>query len=146
MWHLESSRVVGLLVRRLGDLDTSEELAQATMLKALDHWRDNGIPPNPAAWLMVTAKNLATDWLRRQQTAVSVSREIQLGADEASTAQHDSSVNLNDLDDDVLRLMYIACHPLLPAESRVALSLRLVNGLGTAEIARAYLQPERTIA
>ena len=138
--------MVGLLVRRLGDLDTAEELAQDTMLKALEHWRDTGIPPNPAAWLMVTAKNLATDWLRRQQTAASVAREIQLGADEASTAQEDSSVNMNDLDDDVLRLMYIACHPLLPAESRVALSLRLVNGLGTAEIARAYLQPERTIA
>jgi RNA polymerase sigma factor (sigma-70 family) len=141
VWRIESARLIGGLVRMVRDVGLAEDLAQEALIAALERWPANGIPDNPGAWLMATAKNRAIDELRRSQM-----RERKQGALEEEPA----TVSLPDLDedvgDDLLRLVLIACHPVLSTEARVALTLRLVGGLTTDEIARAFLVPEPTIA
>ncbi|MGE8227789.1 MAG: RNA polymerase sigma factor [Stenotrophomonas sp.] len=145
LWRMESPRLVARLARMLGDLDSAEELAQDALVAALEHWPKQGIPDNPAAWLMATAQRRAIDRLRQRrlhaQRQAQVFDELQdyaMGADQSD--------HLDDIGDDLLRLVFVACHPELPADARVALTLRLLCGLSTTEIARAYLVPEPTIA
>lgn len=145
LWRMESPRLVARLARMLGDLDSAEELAQDALVAALEHWPKQGIPDNPAAWLMATAQRRAIDRLRQRrlhaQRQAQVIDELQgyaMGADQSD--------HLDDIGDDLLRLVFVACHPELPADARVALTLRLLCGLSTIEIARAYLVPEPTIA
>ncbi|WP_313173981.1 sigma-70 family RNA polymerase sigma factor [Stenotrophomonas sp.] len=145
LWRMESPRLVARLARMLGDLDSAEELAQDALVAALEHWPKQGIPDNPAAWLMATAQRRAIDRLRqrrlhaqRQAQIIDEQQDYSMGAD--------PSDHLDDIGDDLLRLVFVACHPELPADARVALTLRLLCGLSTTEIARAYLVPEPTIA
>ena len=145
LWRMESPRLVARLARMLGDLDSAEELAQDALVAALEHWPKQGIPDNPAAWLMATAQRRAIDRLRQRR--LHAQRQTQI-IDERQdyTMGADQSDHLDDIGDDLLRLVFVACHPELPADARVALTLRLLCGLSTTEIARAYLVPEPTIA
>jgi RNA polymerase sigma factor (sigma-70 family) len=151
LWRLERARIVGTVARRVHDLALAEELAQDALVAALEHWPQQGLPDNPAAWLMTTAQNRALDHLRHRQMARA--RHEDIAADRAARGDDhlpDAADRLDDrrdgLDDEVLRLMFVACHPLLSPEARVALTLRLVAGLTTYEIARAFLLPEPTVA
>lgn len=143
IWRIESSRLLGGLIRFTRDVDLAEDLAQEALVAALEAWPDTGIPDNPGAWLMKAAKNRSIDASRRSKLVsekhVELLRLMELEGSRA--AAPDDAV-----EDDVLRLMLIACHPVLPREGRVALTLRLLGGLSTAEIARAFLTPEATIA
>lgn len=148
VWRMESARVIGGLTRIVRDVGLAEELAQDALVAALEKWPADGVPDNPGAWLMTTARNRAIDRLRhlklREEKHVQVAWELeQLQEDVVARAEHllDDTVG-----DDVLRLMFIACHPVLPQDSRVALTLRLLGGLETGEIARAFLANEATIA
>ena len=152
VWRAESARIVAVVMRRVRDLGVAEELAQDTLVAALEHWPLEGVPKNPAAWLMTTAKNRALDHLRHRQMAGQ--RESELAQD-MQVWQTDHTPDLldalsdtmqDDVGDDVLRLIFIACHPVLSADARVALTLRLIVGLSTAEIARACLVSEATVA
>ena len=140
---MESPRLVARLARMLGDLDSAEELAQDALVAALEHWPRQGVPDNPGAWLMTTAQRRAIDRLRQQrlQPRAELTDTLLEPSMGAEAQEH-----LDDIGDDLLRLVFVACHPVLPADARVALTLRLLCGLSTAEIARAYLQPEATIA
>ena len=140
VWRIESSRIVGRLARLLGDLCAAEELAQEALVQALERWPEAGIPDNPGAWLMATAKNRAIDEVRRR--ALVARKHEEIARDEEPAAAPDD----DEVGDDVLRLMLVACHPLLSIEARVALALRLLGGLTTEEIARAFLVAEPTIA
>jgi RNA polymerase sigma factor (sigma-70 family) len=147
VWRIESVRLIGGLVRMVRDVGLAEDLAQEALLTALERWPETGIPENPGAWLMAAAKNRAIDQLRRQQM---LERKHDAIGDNASTG----SLHLPDIEtaidenvgDDLLRLVLIACHPVLSTEARVALTLRLLGGFTTEEIARAFLVPELTIA
>ena len=149
LWRMESPRLVACVARMTGDVGIAEELAQDVLVAALEHWPADGVPDNPAAWLMAAAKRRAIDHLRQRalhtdrQTAYGL--ELQLhGADMAQDRAGEHADD--DIGDDLLRLVFAACHPALPPDSRVALTLRLLGGLTTAEIARAFLQPEATVA
>ncbi|MDH0172289.1 sigma-70 family RNA polymerase sigma factor [Stenotrophomonas sp. GD04145] len=148
LWRMESPVLIARLARLLGgDVGRAEELAQDTWLAALERWPEQGIPDNPGAWLMTTARNRAIDVLRQHQRVAQ--QHAQWGEalhPAALPAPDDSTALEDDLGDDLLRLMFVACHPVLPADARVALTLRLLGGLTTSEIARAFLQPEPTIA
>lgn len=148
LWRMESPVLIARLVRLLGgDVGRAEELAQDTWLAALERWPVQGIPDNPGAWLMTTARNRAIDVLRQHQRVAQ--QHAQWGEElhpAALPAPDDSQALEDDIGDDLLRLMFVACHPVLPADARVALTLRLLGGLTTIEIARAFLQPEPTIA
>jgi len=148
LWRMESPVLIARLARLLGgDVGRAEELAQDTWLAALERWPVQGIPDNPGAWLMTTARNRAIDVLRQHQRVVQ--QHAQWGEElhpAALPAPDDSQALEDDIGDDLLRLMFVACHPVLPADARVALTLRLLGGLTTIEIARAFLQPEPTIA
>ena len=148
LWRMESPVLIARLARLLGgDVGRAEELAQDTWLAALERWPAQGIPDNPGAWLMTTARNRAIDVLRQHQRVAQ--QHAQWGEQlhpAALPAPDDSQALEDDLGDDLLRLMFVACHPVLPADARVALTLRLLGGLTTVEIARAFLQPEPTIA
>ncbi|HVI24947.1 MAG TPA: RNA polymerase sigma factor [Xanthomonadaceae bacterium] len=147
VWRLESARVVGGLTRMLRDVGLAEELAQDALLAALETWPRSGVPDNPGAWLMTTAKRRAIDRLRhhqlqaRKHEQLAADGELQQALDDGPEAAADDHVG-----DDVLRLVFIACHPLLSTDAQVALTLRLLGGLTTDEIARAFLVPEPTIA
>ena len=145
VWRLESARLIGGLVRRVGDLDLAEDLAQHALLQALERWPEAGIPDNPGAWLMTTARNHGIDQLRRRtlrdRKHAAVLAELEGPRAPDLAAAVDDAVG-----DDLLRLILVACHPLVPPEGRVALTLRLLGGLTTAEIARAFLVPEPTVA
>lgn len=148
VWRIESARLLGGLVRLVRDVGLAEDLAQEALVTALERWPETGVPQNPGAWLMATAKNRAIDQLRRQKM---LERKHGLLEGEARAAlpvvPADLESGLEDeVGDDILRLILIACHPVLSAEARVALTLRLLGGLTTAEIARAFLVPEPTIA
>jgi RNA polymerase sigma factor (sigma-70 family) len=151
VWRLESARIVATVARRVRDLALAEELAQDALIAALEHWPVQGLPSNPAAWLMTTAQNRALDHLRHVQMAQA--RHEDIAADRAARGD-DRVGDIADtvdrtregLADDVLRLMFVACHPLLSPEARTALTLRLVGGLSTHEIARAQLASEPTVA
>jgi RNA polymerase sigma factor (sigma-70 family) len=148
LWRIESPKIVAVLARMLGgDVGTAEELAQDALLTALERWPNDGMPDNPGAWLMATAKRRAIDVLRQRslhaRKHVDISREL-----EEAQAANDLDVDALDdpVGDDLLRLVFVACHPVLSTEAQVALTLRLLGGLTTDEIARAFLVPEPTIA
>ena len=140
VWRIESARLIGGLVRMVRDVGLAEDLAQEALVTALERWPESGIPDNPGAWLMATAKNRAIDRLRHQKLAERKHEELGREVEERVDPEDD------EVGDDVLRLMLIACHPVLTTEARVALTLRLLGGLTTAEIARAFLVPEPTVA
>jgi RNA polymerase sigma factor (sigma-70 family) len=147
--RLESSRLIAGLARYAGgDIGIAEELAQDAVVAALEQWPREGVPANPGAWLMTVAKRRAVDLFRRnrelERKYAQIGRALETEADDG-TAALDRAV-ADDIDDDLLRLIFISCHPVLPVSARVALTLRLVGGLTTAEIARAYVVPEPTIA
>ena len=150
VWRIEAAKIIGAVARMVRDVGLAEELAQDALVSALEHWPKDGIPDNPAAWLMATAKNRALDRLR--QEALHARKQQELGADADARGDHvvpDFSNALDDRDtfgDDLLRLVFTACHPVLSKEAQVALTLRLLGGLTTEEIARAHLVPEATIA
>ncbi len=148
VWRMESPRFVASLTRILGDLGLAEDVAQDALEAAVRQWPDQGIPSNPAGWLMGTAKHHAIDALRRRSTLDRKMTEI-AGADATDGATFDSLVDIEadeqDFGDDLLRLIFICCHPVLSVDARVALTLRLLGGLRTDEIARAFLVPEPTI-
>ena len=144
VWRIESARLIAGLARMVHDVGLAEELAQDALVSALEQWPGTGIPRNPGAWLMTAAKNRAVDQIRRRRN---YQRKLeQVGRDTARDHVPDASTGVGDIDDDLLRLVFTACHPVLSTEARVALTLRLLGGLTTGEIARAFLVPEATVA
>jgi RNA polymerase sigma factor (sigma-70 family) len=145
IWRIESARVIAGLARMVKDVGLAEELAQDALVIALERWPATGVPPNPGGWLMSTAKHRAIDLLRRRTVYERKLQEI--GRDVEQTIEPDPGDRLDDhVGDDLLRLIFIACHPVLSAQARAALALRLLGGLTTDEIARAFLIPEPTVA
>ena len=148
VWRIESARLIAGLARLVRDVGLAEDLAQDALVAALEQWPESGVPDNPGAWLMATAKNRAIDRLRRYEMAKrkheELGRELEI---EAGAAEPDlAAVVDDDIGDDLLSLIFTACHPVLSTDARVALTLRLVGALTTAEIARAFLVPEPTVA
>ena len=147
-WRIEWPRLVAGLTRMVGDIDAAEDLAQDALLAALEQWPRDGVPPNPGGWLMLTAKHRAID--RRRRDATFRRKLSVLGGElviEEAEQPLPASVDADfAIEDDLLRMLFTACHPVLPPPARVALTLRLVGGLTTGEIARAYLVPESTVA
>ncbi|MBO3747254.1 RNA polymerase sigma factor [Streptosporangiaceae bacterium NEAU-GS5] len=142
-WRIESARLVAVLARIVRDVGLAEELAQDTLVIALEQWPRDGVPDNPGSWLMATAKHRAVDLIRRR---VTYERKLQEVGRETPEA-YEEEPDLDDyVGDDLLRLIFTACHPVLSTEARVALTLRLLGGLTTDEIARAFLAPEPTVA
>ena len=152
VWRIESAKVIAHVARLVRDVGLAEELAQDALVSALEHWPEAGLPNNPGAWLMAAAKNRALDRLR--QDALHARKHEELGHDLDALQAHVvpdfvdalAEASEDDIGDDLLRLVFTACHPLLSTDARVALTLRLIGGLTTDEIARAYLTPEKTIA
>jgi RNA polymerase sigma factor (sigma-70 family) len=152
VWRIESAKLIAGLARLVRDIGLAEELAQDALIIALEKWPETGIPEKPGAWLMMTAKRRAIDFLRRRQLSqrkyaefgetLALDQEIAVADLEAA---RDEALD-DDVGDDLLRLIFTSCHPVLSPEARVALTLRLLGGLTTPEIARAFLQPEPTIA
>jgi RNA polymerase sigma factor (sigma-70 family) len=147
VWKIESPRIIGALVRMLRDIGLAEDLAQDALVAALEEWPERGIPDNPGAWLMTIAKHRAIDRLRRNQLLERKHEELgrELGAREMTVPDFTQSID-EPVADDILRLVFISCHPVLSTGARAALTLRLLGGLTTQEIARAFLVPEPTIA
>jgi RNA polymerase sigma factor (sigma-70 family) len=147
VWRIESARLIAGLARIVRDIGVAEELAQDALVAALEKWPLEGIPRNPGAWLMAAAKHRAIDHLRRNKRLERKHEELgyQLEAEQMAVPDFESSLD-NPVGDDLLRLIFTACHPVLSAEARVALTLRLLGGLTTAEIARAFLVTEPAIA
>ncbi|MES2098971.1 MAG: RNA polymerase sigma factor [Pseudomonadota bacterium] len=152
VWRIESAKVIAHVARLVRDVGVAEELAQDALVAALEHWPIDGLPDNPGAWLMTTAKHRALDRLRTD--ALHARKHDELGADLDAMQAHITpdfvdaldAARQDDIGDDLLRLVFTACHPVLSTDARVALTLRLLGGLTTDEIARAYLVPEPTIA
>jgi RNA polymerase sigma factor (sigma-70 family) len=152
VWRIESAKVIAHVARLVRDVGLAEELAQDALVAALEHWPVDGLPDNPGAWLMTTAKHRALDRLR--QEALHARKHEELGADLDALQAHVvpdfvdalDAARQDDIGDDLLRLVFTACHPVLSTDARVALTLRLLGGLTTDEIARAFLVPEPTIA
>src|SRR5438874_13749105 len=145
---MESAKLIAALTRVVRDVGVAEDLASDALVAALEQWPESGIPANPGAWLMTTAKRRAIDFQRR--TSMLDRKHEQLGHELATQQERvvpdlDEAID-DEIGDDLLRLMFIACHPVLSTESRVALTLRLLGGLTTDEIARAFLVPEPTVA
>lgn len=145
IWRIESAKIIAGLARIVQDVGVAEDLAQDALVVALEKWPETGIPDNPGAWLMTTAKRRALDLLRRKQL---LGRKYeQLGRELESRHEDDFDVVMDgDVSDDLLRLIFTTCHPVLSSEARVALTLRLLGGLTTEEIARAFFVPEATVA
>jgi RNA polymerase sigma factor (sigma-70 family) len=141
LWRVESPRLIARLMRLVGDLDTAEELAQEVFVTAIEKWRADGVPDNPAAWLTTTARHLAIDRIRRRDTQREKYRVV--AAAQPQAVEHDADA---DLADDLLGLIFMACHPILSPDARSALTLKLVCGLSTEDVARAFLTPAPTIA
>ncbi|MGE3928458.1 MAG: RNA polymerase sigma factor [Lautropia sp.] len=152
VWRIESARIVGAVARIVRDIGLAEEIAQDALVSALEHWPKDGVPDNPGAWLMTAARNKALDRLR--QAATHREREQELGADADARGDHVvpdfvdalDAARADDIGDDLLRLIFTACHPVLSKDAQVALTLKLLGGLATDEIARAFFVPEPTIA
>jgi RNA polymerase sigma factor (sigma-70 family) len=148
VWKMESARVIAGLARIVRDVGVAEELAQDALVIALERWPVSGIPEKPAAWLMTAARNRAIDLMRRRALHArkedEIAREIE-GRFEDNAPDADGGLD-DAIGDDVLRLIFTACHPVLPADARIALTLRMLGGLSTDEIARAFLVPEATVA
>ncbi|HSS77782.1 MAG TPA: RNA polymerase sigma factor [Thermoanaerobaculia bacterium] len=148
VWRIESAKLIAGLARMVRDVGLAEDLAQDALVAALERWPESGIPDKPGAWLMATAKHRAIDRLRRSKLLERKHEELgtEINAQQ-ETAVADLDAALDDpIGDDLLRLMFIACHPILSTEARLALTLRLLGGLTTEEIARAFLVPEATVA
>lgn len=147
VWKLESTRLIAAIARVVRDAGLAEELAQEALVTALEVWPEEGIPDRPGAWLMTAAKRRAIDALRRgrmlERKHGEIGRELERQQERLGDALDHALDEV--IDDDVLRLVFIACHPVLPVEGRIALTLRLIGGLTTAEIARAFLVPEKTM-
>jgi RNA polymerase sigma factor (sigma-70 family) len=147
VWRIEQPRLITSLARMLRDVPLAEDLTQEALLAALERWPETGVPERPGAWLMATAKRRALDHLRRRQMLDRKHEMIALDMDEEQQAMPDLDAALDDdIGDELLRLVFTACHPLISREARVALALRMICGLTTEEIARAFLLPEATIA
>jgi RNA polymerase sigma factor (sigma-70 family) len=152
VWRIESAKVVAVVARLVRDVGLAEELAQDALVSALEHWPAASVPDNPGAWLMTTAKHRALDWLR--QAALHARKQDELGRDADARGDHVvpdiaqavAEAEGDVIGDDLLRLIFTACHPVLSADARIALTLKLLGGLSTEEIARAFLVPEPTIA
>jgi len=148
VWRIESARIIASLARIVRDVGLAEELAQDALVAALQQWPESGVPNNPGAWLMATAKHRAIDHWRRnkllERKHEELGREIEV-QQELAVADFDAALD-DDVGDDLLRLVFISCHPVLPSEARIALTLRLLGGLTTEEIARGFLVPEATVA
>ncbi|WP_351226801.1 RNA polymerase sigma factor [Streptomyces sp. NPDC002133] len=147
---MESARIIAAVTRIVRDLGIAEELAQDALVAALEQWPESGVPDNPGAWLMATAKHRAIDLVRRRETyarkLAEMGRDLETAAATYEPDPADLAAGPGDIDDDLLRLVFTACHPVLSAEARIALTLRLLGGLTTEEIARAFLVPEPTVA
>jgi len=147
VWRIESPRIIAALTRMVHDVGLAEDFAHDALVAALEQWPQSGVPDNPGAWLMATAKHRAIDHFRRNSVRDRKHEELGRDVAEQEMAVPDFATALDDpIGDDLLRLLFISCHPALPTESRVALTLRLLGGLSTQEIARAFLAPEPTIA
>ncbi|OSZ73110.1 RNA polymerase sigma factor [Hydrogenophaga sp. IBVHS1] len=152
VWRLESARVTAAVARMVRDIGVAEELAQDALVAALEHWPADGVPDNPGAWLMTTAKRRALDHIRHRQMADARHEDIAADMEALGTTHVPDFVDAldearqDDIGDDLLRLVFTACHPVLSTDARVALTLKLLGGLTTHEIARAFLVPEATIA
>jgi RNA polymerase sigma-70 factor, ECF subfamily len=148
VWRIEAPRLIAGLARMVRDVGLAEDLAQDALVAALERWPESGVPEKPGAWLMATAKNRAIDRLRRdglvERKHQELGREIEARR-ESEVEERDAAID-DEVGDDLLRLMFTACHPVLSREARVALTLRLLGGLTTEEIARGFLVPEATIA
>jgi RNA polymerase sigma-70 factor, ECF subfamily len=149
VWRIESPRLIAGLARIVRDVGVAEDLAQDALVAALEQWPKSGVPDNPGAWLMAAAKHRAIDYFRRN--ALLDRKHAELGRDLATkemlVPDFDAAIdNADDVGDDLLRLIFVSCHPVLSTEARVALTLRLLGGLKTEEIARAFLLTEPTIA
>jgi RNA polymerase sigma factor (sigma-70 family) len=148
VWRLESARLIAYLTRMVGDVGLAEDLAQGALVAALEQWPQSGVPDKPGAWLMSTAKHHAVDQIRRnvrlERKTEELGRDLEI-QQELSVPEPDMDSE-EDIGDDLLRLIFIACHPILSKEARLALTLRLLGGLSTDEIARAFLVPEATVA
>jgi RNA polymerase sigma factor (sigma-70 family) len=149
VWRIESAKLIAGLARITRDVGIAEELAQDALVVALERWPDSGIPDNPGAWLMATAKHRAIDYFRRnkllERKHEELARELK-SQQESAMASSDKFAEAHEIEDDLLRLVFVSCHPVLSRDARVALTLRLLGGLTTSEIARAFLAPEPTIA
>ena len=148
IWRMESAKVIAVLARMVRDVGLAEELAQDALVAALERWPQSGVPENPGAWLMATAKHRAIDHLRRNKLQERKHEELgreQKSAGESAMASFELPEE-GEISDDLLRLIFISCHPVLAREARVALTLRLLGGLTTQEIARGFLVPEPTVA
>jgi RNA polymerase sigma factor (sigma-70 family) len=147
VWRIESPRLIGGLARIVRDVGLAEDLAQDALVAALQQWPESGVPDNPGAWLMAAAKHRAIDHFRRNTRLERKHEELgrELQAQERAVPDFDAALD-DDIGDDLLRLIFVSCHPILSTEGRVALTLRLLGGLTTEEIARAFLAPEPTIA
>ncbi|HWY18164.1 MAG TPA: RNA polymerase sigma factor [Solirubrobacteraceae bacterium] len=155
VWRIEAARLIGGLARMVGDVGLAEDMAQDALVLALERWPESGVPENPGAWLMATAKNRAIDELRRRRRLENKQEELarEIVASETETGARDGTAGLEtelasvqEIEDDVLRLMCVTCHPVLSTEARVALTLRMLGGLTTREIARAHLVPDATMS
>ena len=148
VWRIESAKLIAGLARMVKDVGLAEDLAQDALVAALEKWPDTGVPDRPGAWLMASAKRRAIDHFRRGQRLKRKHEQLGRELDEATaSAAPDLDAGLDDtIGDDLLSLIFIACHPVLAAEARVTLTLRLIGGLTTEEIARAFLVPEPTVA
>ncbi|MDP9266192.1 MAG: RNA polymerase sigma factor [Chloroflexota bacterium] len=148
VWRIESARLIAGLARIVRDVGLAEDLAHDALVAALEQWPESGVPDNPGAWLMATAKHRAIDRLRRSKVLKRKQEELGrelLAQQEMAAPDLDAAID-DDVGDDLLRLVFISCHPVLSTEARVALTLRLLGGLTTEEIARAFLAPEPTVA
>lgn len=150
VFRIESARIIAAVTRIVRDIGIAEELAQDALVAALEQWPESGVPDNPGAWLMATAKHRAIDLVRRRETYARKLAEMGRDLETAAAVHEPDPAELvygpDDIDDDLLRLVFTTCHPVLSAEARIALTLRLLGGLATEEIARAFLVPEPTVA
>jgi RNA polymerase sigma factor (sigma-70 family) len=147
VWRIESAKIIAVLVRMVGDIQLAEDLSQDALVIALEQWPESGIPNKPGAWLMATAKHRAIDRVRRNIALELKVEDLGRELITQQAAQADLDIpSPEDIEDDLLSLIFIACHPVLSSEARVALTLRLLGGLTTKEIARAFLIPEETVA
>ena len=147
VWRIESPKLIARLARMLRDVGQAEDLAQDALVAALEHWPRDGVPDNPGAWLMQTAKRRGIDRIRHRDLVADRHAQFGESLEPAAMPAPDDADRLDDgIGDDLLRLVFTACHPVLSTEAQVALTLRMLGGLTTAEIARAFLQPEPTVA
>ncbi|MEO8635575.1 MAG: RNA polymerase sigma factor [Gemmatimonadales bacterium] len=148
VWRIEAPRLIAGLARLVRDVGTAEELAQDALVAALEQWPQSGVPEKPGAWLMATAKHRALDLLRRDKMLERKHRQLghELEAQQEQAVPNLDAAVDDDIGDDLLRLIFTACHPVIPTESQVAITLRVLGGLSTPEIARAFLVPDATVA